>query len=81
MFGFTHGWNQAEKIWPYKEKPSVKTEGFRHFGLFTNGLRRGVKSLPLDRRRRLAANVVHHAGDAVHFVDDAVGDAAEEVIR
>lgn len=48
MFGFTHGWNQAEKIWPYKEKPSVKTEGFSHFGLFTNGLRRGVKSLPLN---------------------------------
>lgn len=39
MFGFTHGWNQAEKIWPYKEKPSVKIEGFSHLGLFTNRLR------------------------------------------
>lgn len=39
MFGFTHGWKQAEKIWPYKEKPSVKTEGFSHYGLVKNRLR------------------------------------------
>lgn len=32
----------AEKIWPNKEKPSVKTEGFSHFDLVTNRLRRGV---------------------------------------
>lgn len=29
----------AEKTWPYKEKPSVKTEGFSHYGLVTTGLR------------------------------------------
>ena len=32
--------------------------------------------LPLDRRRWLAADVIHHAGNAVHFVDDAVRHAA-----
>nr|VUD28729.1 AraC family transcriptional regulator [Raoultella sp. NCTC 9187] len=40
-----------------------------------------AKSFPFDRRRRLTADVIHHAGDTVHFVDDAVGDAAEEVVR
>src|SRR3546814_4086528 len=40
-----------------------------------------VRSLPLDRRRRLAADVVDHARDAADLVDDAVGDAAEEVVR
>jgi len=34
--------------------------------------------LPLDRPRRLAGDVVGHAVDAAHFVDDAVGDVAEE---
>jgi hypothetical protein len=35
-------------------------------------------SLPLDRARRLGRDVVGHAVDAAHLVDDAVGDAAEE---
>src|SRR3546814_944503 len=37
--------------------------------------------LPLDRRRRLAADVVDHARYAADLVDDAIGDAAEEVVR
>lgn len=32
------------------------------------------QSLPLNSRRWFAGNVVHHAGDAAYFVDDAVGD-------
>ena len=32
---------------------------------------RDVKSFPLNRRWRLAADVVGHAVDAAHFVDDA----------
>src|SRR2546427_10713078 len=37
--------------------------------------------LPLDRRRRLAGNVVDHAVDPAHFVDDAVGDFREQRVR
>jgi hypothetical protein len=37
-------------------------------------------SLPLNRRRRLAGDVVDHARDAAQFVDDAVGDLAEEFV-
>ena len=39
------------------------------------------RSFPLDRRRRLGADVVDDAVDAAHFVDDPVGDAAEHVVR
>lgn len=31
---------------------------------------------PLNRRRWLAADVVYDTGNAVDFIDDAVGDAA-----
>lgn len=31
---------------------------------------------PLNRRRWFAADVVHDTGNAVDFIDDAVGDAA-----
>lgn len=31
---------------------------------------------PLNRRRWLAADVVHDTGNAVDFIDDAVGDTA-----
>jgi len=37
-------------------------------------------SLPLNRRRWLAADVVGDAVDAAHFVDDAAGDAFEEAV-
>ena len=37
-------------------------------------------SLPLDRRRRLAADVVDHAVDALDFVDDARRDAWPAVV-
>src|SRR3546814_20748322 len=40
-----------------------------------------VRSLPLDRRRRLAADVVDHARDAADLVDDADGTAAEGLVR
>ena len=35
-----------------------------------------VGSLPLNRRRWLAADVVYDTGNAVDFIDDTVGDAA-----
>lgn len=31
---------------------------------------------PLNRRRWLAADVIHDTGNAVDFIDDAVGDTA-----
>jgi len=34
------------------------------------------KSFPLNRSRWLTADVIHHAGNTVHFVDDAVRHAA-----
>src|SRR5450759_2471924 len=34
--------------------------------------------LPLYRSGRLAGDVVHHAVDAAHFVDDAVGNFAQQ---
>src|SRR5262245_46976736 len=37
--------------------------------------------LPLDRAGWLARDVEHHAVDAAHLVDDAVRDAAEEILR
>jgi len=40
-----------------------------------------AKSLPLDRRWRLAGNVIHHPVDAAHFIDDAVGNLAEQAVR
>src|SRR6476659_7028295 len=39
-----------------------------------------TRSLPLDRRRRLAGDVVDDAVDPGDLVDDAVGDAAEELV-
>src|SRR5574343_1426601 len=38
-------------------------------------------SLPLDRRRWLAGDVVDHAGNTAQLVDDAVGDGAEQFVR
>src|SRR3982074_1505003 len=35
-------------------------------------------SLPLDRPRRLAGHVIHHAVHPLDLVDDAGGDAAQE---
>jgi hypothetical protein len=37
----------------------------------------GETSFPLNRRGRLAANVVHNAIESTHFVDDAVRDFRE----
>src|ERR1044071_3396252 len=37
-------------------------------------------SFPFYRARRLRADVVHHAVDAAHLVDDAVGDLAQDVV-
>src|SRR5262245_13877654 len=36
--------------------------------------------LPLDRRRRLRADVVDDAVDAANFIDDARGDSREEFV-
>src|SRR5689334_7597802 len=41
----------------------------------------GIPSLPLDGRRRLPRDVVHHARDALHFIHDAPRAYVEEVIR
>ena len=38
-------------------------------------------SLPLDRCRRFAGDVVNHAVDTADFVDDPVGDFAEQFVR
>src|SRR2546426_5804213 len=40
-----------------------------------------TRLLPLDRRRRLRADVVHDAVDALDLVDDARRDACEQVVR
>ena len=37
--------------------------------------------LPLDRRRRLAGDVVGHARQAGHFVDDAAAAEVEQLVR
>lgn len=45
---------------------------------FTSQYQRALigKLFPLNRRRWLAADVVNDTGNAVDFIDDAVGDAA-----
>src|SRR3546814_8125685 len=43
--------------------------------------RRSYPSLPLDRPRRLAGDVVGHPVDAAHSVGDAHRHSAQEVIR
>ena len=55
--------------------------GFRAF--FANRCRfvPNVRSFPLDRRRRLARHVVGDARDAFDFVDDAVGDLFQQLVR
>src|SRR3954464_13890581 len=42
---------------------------------------RVLMSLPLDRRRRFGAYVVDNPVDSPHFVDDAVRDSTEHVVR
>jgi len=37
-------------------------------------------SLPLDRSRRLARDIVHDPVDVADFVDDAAGDFVEDVV-
>ena len=44
-------------------------------------LPKDVKSFPLDRGRRLAGNIVHHAVDAPYFIDDAVRYLAKQFMR
>ncbi len=41
-------------------------------------LQKDLKLFPLYRGRRLAGDVVHHAVDAPHFVDDAVGHPRQQ---
>src|SRR5258708_19852083 len=41
---------------------------------------RNANSLPLDRRGRLSRNIVDHAGNSRHLVDDSVRDAIEKII-
>src|SRR5258708_30545853 len=36
---------------------------------------------PLDRRGRLSRNIVDHAGNSLHLVDDSMRDAIEKIIR
>src|SRR2546427_12166791 len=45
------------------------------------GRRNLASSLPFDSPRRFRGNVVHHAVYRRDFVDDAVGDSREEVVR
>ncbi len=39
----------------------------------------GIRSLPLNRPRRLARHVIHNAVDALHLIDDPRRGAAEEI--
>ena len=55
--------------------------GPRFDGPSVRGRRRTRRSLPLDRRRRLRADVVDDAVDARDLVDDARRDLAEDVVR
>src|SRR5688572_23912914 len=43
--------------------------------------RSATLSLPFDRRRRLAADVVHDPRDPAQLVDDPARDVVEEVVR
>ena len=38
-------------------------------------------SLPLDRGRRLAGDVIHHTVDATHLIDYAIRDPPEQIVR
>lgn len=40
-----------------------------------------TQSLPLDRRRRFPRYVVDHSGNSRHFIDHAVRDPIQELIR
>lgn len=44
------------------------------------GLSHGGRLFPLDSAGRLASDVVNHAGDARHFVNDAARNVIEELI-
>ncbi|KJX11408.1 hypothetical protein SG72_01595 [Enterobacter cloacae subsp. cloacae] len=57
-------------------KKSPQLRGLKVFYYFTYRLLPDAKSFPLNRRRWLTADVIHHAGNTVHFVDDAVRHAA-----
>ena len=41
----------------------------------------GSPLFPLDRGRRLARNVIDNAIDAGHFIDDAIRNLTEDVVR
>lgn len=56
-----------------KRLEKEKTPQGRLFYIFMLEGRKGVRRLfPFDGCRRLAGNVVHHAGDTVDLVDDAI---------
>ncbi len=49
--------------------------------LAASGVSTRRASLPLDRRGRLAADVIGHAGDATDLVDDAVRNLLQQLVR
>ena len=51
-----------------------------HPGPLPSREREDAGSFPLDRRRRLGADVVHHAVHALHFVDDPRRNAGQQVV-
>src|SRR5262249_41412814 len=75
---------QLQYLWPRtrrtmrKRRPSLSNMPTLPEALAISSVMSWAVSLPLDRPRRLARDVVRHAVDAAHLVDDAVGDAAEE---
>ncbi|TOZ47592.1 hypothetical protein DK925_08250 [Enterobacter cloacae] len=59
-----------------KKTKSPQLRGLKVFYCFTYRLLPDEKSFPLNRSRWLTADVIHHAGNTVHFVDDAVRHTA-----
>ena len=53
------------------KKVTLISQGYKPFKFENAGF-----LFPLNRCWGLAANIVHDAGNAVYFVDDAVGDFA-----
>ncbi|RTP08852.1 hypothetical protein EKN55_10755 [Enterobacter cloacae] len=67
--------NSCQRV-PDKKTKSPQLRGLKVFYCFTYRLLPDEKSFPLNRSRWFTADVIHHAGNTVHFVDDAVRHTA-----
>src|SRR3954463_14091149 len=74
--------NAENGEWAMTKMPKCHHLAFSPSGIRHSALTRSLpRSLPLDGGRRLRADVVHDAVDALHLVDDARGDRREELVR